>query len=145
MTCWSGPSTAFETKLLQPLGNYALEQLRQRFLFSLTAPADMTKSARVAFQMAFETEIGAVLAKMIPLPASVMGSNVCERRRFGDVDKDMRLHRFLVGPALDALEETPDMPAPYMDLIRRYATADYPRYRVCALAAALCLAAFLAP
>lgn len=143
MTCWNGTSTAFEIRLLKPFDDYALEQLRLRFLYSLTSPADQKKSARVLLQMAFETEIGAAIAKMIALPASVPESNVCERRRFGDVDKDMQLHRFLVGPALDALEETPNMPAPYMDLIRRYATTDYPRYRVCALAAALCLATFL--
>lgn len=143
MTCWNETSTAFELRLLKPFDDYALEQLRQRFLFSLTSPADMKKSARALFQMAYETEVGVVLAKMIPLPASVPESNVCERRRFRDIDKDMQLHRFLVVPALDALEETPNMPAPYMDLIRRYATADYPRYRVCALAAALCLATFL--
>lgn len=143
MTCWNGTSTAFEVRLQTPFDDYALEQLRQRFLFTLTTAAGAKKSARVLFQMAYETEIGAVLAKMIPLPVSVPASNVCERRRFIDIDKDMQLYRFLVGPALDALEETPNMPAPYMDLVRRYATANYPRYRVCALAAALCLATFL--
>jgi hypothetical protein len=143
MTCWNGPSSAFETRLLKPLSDYALEQLRLRFMYTLTSPASQMKSARVLFQMAFETEIRAVLVKLIELPASVPESTVCERRRFGDVDKDMQLQRFLVGPALDALEETPGMPPPYMDLLRRYATSDYPRYRVCALAAALCLATFL--
>jgi hypothetical protein len=143
MTCWSGPSSAFETRLLKPLPNYALEQLRARFMFSLVAPPDQVKAARVLFQMAFETEIRAVLIKMIELPTSVPESTVCERQRFIDVDKSMQLQRFLIGPALDALETTPGMPAPYMDLIRRYATSDYPRYRICALAASLCLATFL--
>lgn len=143
MTCWNGPSSPFEARLLQPFANYALEQLRLRFMFSLTAPADQTKAARVLMQMAFETEIGAVLVKMIELPAGVLESTVCERRRFGDVDRDMQLQRFLVVPALDVIEGTPGMPGPYMDLIRRYATSDYPRYRMCALAAALCLATFL--
>jgi hypothetical protein len=143
VTCWNGPSTAFETRLLTTLPDYALDQLRLRFMFALTAPSNQVKSARVLFQMAYETELSAVLIKMVELPASVPKSTVCERRRFGDVDKDMQLQRFLVGPALDALEITPGMPAPYMDLIRRYATADYPRYRMCALAASLCLATFL--
>lgn len=143
MTCWNGTSSAFEVRLLAPFTNYALEQLRLRFMFALVAPSNPKKAARVLFQMPYETEIGAVLTKMIPLPASISESNVCERRRFVDIDKDVQLHRFLVGPALDALEETPNMPAPYMDLIRRYATSDYPRYRVSALAGALCLATFL--
>ncbi len=143
MTCWNGTSSAFEVRLLKSFDNYALEQLRLRFMYALTAPADVKKSARVLFQMAYETEIGAVLTKMVALPTSVLESIVCERRHFIDIDKDMQLHRFLVGPALDALEETPNMPPPYMDLIRRYATNDYPRYRVCALAVSLCLATFL--
>lgn len=143
MTCWNGTSTAFETRLLTPLPTYALEQFRQRFLYSLTAPFVATKAARVLLQTAFETEIGAALAKLITLPASVPESIVCERRHFIDIDKDMQLQRFLVGPAFDALELTPNMPAPYMDLVRRYATSDYPRYRVCAFSAAVCLATFL--
>jgi hypothetical protein len=144
MTCWDGSSpSAFEVRLLKPFDDYVLEQFRLRFLFSLTSPSSGVKSARVLMQMAFETEIGTVLGKMIPLPVSVPETTVCERRRFNDIDKDMQLQRFLVGPALDALETTPGMPSPYMDLIRRYATSDYPRYRVCALAASLCLATFL--
>lgn len=143
MTCWSGPSTPFETRLLKPLPAYALEQLRTRFLYQLTNPYAPVKSARVLFQVAYETEIGAVLTKMIPQPPSVPESTVCERQRFGDIDQAMQLQRYLVGPAFDELEGTPNMPAPYMDLLRRYASADYPRYRVSALATSLCLATFL--
>jgi len=143
MTCWNGPASTFELRLLKPLPTYALEQLRLRFMFALVSPADQTKAARVAFQMAFETEIKAVLIKMVSLPASVPESVVCERRHFVDIDRDMHAQRFLVGPALDELETTPNMPSPYMDLLRRYASTDYPRYRMCALAAALCLATFL--
>lgn len=141
--CWIGLPSPFELQLLTPLPTYALEQLRQRFLYALTTTHDPVKSARVLFQMAFETEIRTVLVKMISLPASVPESKVCERRHFIDVDADMQSYRFLVGPALDELGAVPAMPEPYMDLLRRYASADYARYRMCSVAAALSLAAFL--
>lgn len=122
------------------MANYPLEQLRQRFMFALTANHDLVKSARVLFQMAFETEINAILVKMIALPASVPESTVCERRHFIDIDNDMKLQRYLVGPAIDSMETIPGIPVPYVDFIRRYANASYARYRMCALAAAICLA-----
>lgn len=143
VTCWSGPSSPFELRLMETLPTYALEQLRQRFLYSLTSPFDQTKSTRVLFQMAFETEIGVVLRKMIPLPASVPESTVCERRHFIDIDQSMQLQKFLIAPAFDELQTAPNLPEPYMDLLRRYASTEYPRYRTCSIAAALCLAAFL--
>ena len=109
-------------------------------MFALTTNHDLVKSARVLFQMAFETEINTVLVKLIALPASVPESMVCERRRFLDVDNDMRLQRYLVGPAIDSMETVPGIPTPYVDFLRRYVNASYARYRMCALAAAICLA-----
>ncbi len=139
-TCWNGPSSPFETKLIAPFETYALEQLRQRFLFAVTTNHDPVKSARVVLQMAFETEIGAILTKQIATPAGFMDSNVCERRHYIDVDQDMGLQRYLIGPALNDLATTPNMPASYVDFLTRYLTADYPRYRMSAIAAILCVA-----
>lgn len=138
--CWIGLSTPFEALLQQPMATYALEQLRQRFMFSLTTTHDQVRGARVMLQMAFETEIGAILVKLINLPPGVIESNVCERRRFLEIDRDMRLNRYLVGPALDSLSTIPNVPEPYVNFLRFYAIAQYPRYRTCALAATLCLA-----
>ena len=138
--CWIGYPTAFESKLLEPMATYALEQFRQRFLFMLTSTHDGVRSARVIFQMAFETEISAVLVKMIDVPEGVLESKVCERRRFLEIDRDVRLQRYLVGPMLNELAANPVIPVPYVELIERYVTTDYPRYRICALAAAVCLA-----
>jgi hypothetical protein len=138
--CWIGISTPFEAALQQPMATYALEQLRQRFLFSLTTTHDLVRGARVALQMAFETEIGAILYKLIDLPPGVLESNVCERRRFLEIDGDMRLNRYLIKPALDSLSTIQTIPEPYVNFLRFYAIAQYPRYRTCTLAAALCLA-----
>lgn len=140
VACWEGTPSPFEVSLLQPMANYPLEQLRQRFMFALTTNHDLVKSARVLFQMAFETEINTILVKLIALPASVPESMVCERRRFLDVDNDMRLQRYLVGPAIDSMETVPGIPTPYVDFLRRYVNTSYARYRMCALAAAICLA-----
>jgi hypothetical protein len=139
-TCWNGTASLFEKQLLLPLPSYPLEQLRQRFLYAVVDPNDLKKGARIVFQMAFETELNAVLNKLITLPADVPESNVCERRRFLDIDGSMRLQRYLIGPAIDALGEIPTIPLPYVELIRLYAMAPYPRYRTCALAATVCLA-----
>lgn len=139
-TCWNGAPSAFESRMLQPLPTYALESLRLRFMFSAVENASSIKGARSTLQMAFETEMRVALVKMIELSAGVLESKVCERRRFIDIDRDMQRMRFLIGPALDELANVSTVPTQYVDLIRRFVIADYPRYRVCAIAATLCLA-----
>jgi hypothetical protein len=134
--------TALETQLASPLAPYALEQLRSRFLFFVVDTHDPAQGAFVAAQMAFETEIGAILTKIISASLSVAGTKVPSRRRFLDVDKDIRGYRFLVEPALSALEEL-RAPDPYVNLLRRHLGGDYPRYRMCAIAATLSFAVAL--
>lgn len=145
VTCWSGTPSAFETQLMAVQSSYALEQLRQRLMYAVVSPFDPVKAARAVFQMAYETELSAILSKMVTLPASVPAavSTVCERQSFTDVDASMQLYSFLVAPALTALGNLPNIPQPYVDALARYATSEYPRYRTCALAAVLCLATFL--
>ena len=145
MTCWNGPSSPFELALQAPLPTYPLEQLRQRFLFTLTTDHSVVKGARVLLQMAFETEVGTILVKQITPPAGLADTNVCERRRYIDIDQDMHLQRFLIAPALDDLAQTPNMPTPYVDFLARYVASGLPRYRVSALAGVLCVAKALQP
>jgi hypothetical protein len=139
VTCWNGPSSDFETALLAPFSSYALEQLRQRFLFTLVSDHTPVKAARVLLQMTLETEIGVILVKQVTFPAGVLASNVCERRHYVDIDQDMQLQRYLVAPALDALAQNPRAPLPYVDFIARYTASGFPRYRMSALAVALCI------
>lgn len=143
--CWIGLSSDFESKLMQPFPSYALEQLRARFLHVLTTTHDVKKSARVCFQMAYETEIGTILYKLLTAPADLFKYKVCERRRYIEIDRDMQLQRFLIGPALDEISAIPNMPSPYMDYLTRYLVSDYPRYRMGALATALCVSKVLLP
>ena len=135
--CWSGALSPFELKLLEPLPSYPLEQLRQRFLYAVTGSYDTVMSARAAAQMAFETEIGAALAKLIELPPEVATSRVCPRRTFLAIDADMQRFSFLFGPALDAATFLPDS---YVRLFRQHLGQPYAKYRVCATAALLCAA-----
>lgn len=140
-TCWDGDLSPFEEKLLLPLQDYALEQLRARLMLLVVTPAaPPARAARAVLQMALETELRAVLAKLIEIAPDVATSNVCERRRYLQIDIDMRTHRYLIGPAFTALAKVPDVPRPYAELVQRYGRSAYPRYRVAALAAALCLA-----
>lgn len=134
--------TVLEAALGVPLAPYGIEQLRARFLFSVVDNRSSVDGALVAAQMAFETEIGVILTKMIAPSPSVPSTVVASRRRFLDVDKDLRANRFLIEPSLDDLEGL-GAPTPYVDLIRRHLAGDYPRYRVCATAALLSLAAAL--
>lgn len=143
--CWLGPSSAFEIRLLQPLPTYAIEQLRQRFLYTLTTTRDPVKSARVLMQMAFETEVGTILFKQLTPPANLETSVVCERRHYIDVDSDVRLQRYLIDPALDDLRKTPNMPESYVNFIVLYLASNYPRYRMSAIATMLCVAKVLQP
>lgn len=133
---------ALETALARILGLYGIEQLRTRFLFSVVDSRSVADGVLVAAQMAVETEIGVVLTKVIMPSPSVPGAVVASRRRFLDVDKDLRANRFLIEPALDDLTRL-GAPEPYVGLFRRHLASDYPRYRVCATAAVLSLAAAL--
>jgi hypothetical protein len=143
--CWTGTPSAFEQRLLEPFPTYALEQLRQRFLFTLTTTHAFVKSARVLLQMAFETEVASILTKQINLAAGVLWSRVCERRRYIDIDQDMHKQRYLIAPALDELAHIPGMPEPYVDFLIRYLASDYPRYRMSALSGVVCVAKVLQP
>ena len=133
---------ALEIALARPLALYGIEQLRTRFLFSVVGNRSLLEGALVAAQMALETEIGVMLTKVITPSPSVPGSIVTSRRRFLDVDKDLRANRFLIEPALDDLIDLL-APEPYVEFLRRHLASDYPRYRVCATAAVLSLAAAL--
>lgn len=134
--------TALEIVLGFSLVPYGLEQLRTRFLFSVVDSRSAREGALVAAQMAFETEIGVILTKMIAPSPSVSSTVVASRRRFLDVDMDLRANKFLVEPALDDLRGL-GAPDPYVGLLRRHLSSDYPRYRVCATAATLSFAAAL--
>jgi len=137
--CWNGPPSAFEQNLLEPLPIYALEQLRTRFLHTVMSPHDPRKAARRVFQMAFETEIGVSAAKLITILPEEKSAVVCEARRYLDVDTDMRTFSFLIDPAVDAVERAGFLPLSYVNLLRAHLATPYPRYRVCALAALLCV------
>jgi hypothetical protein len=139
--CWSGDLSPFELRLLRPLPMYALEQLRTRFLHVVTTTHEPVKSARATLQMAYDTEIGATLTKLITVAPDVFSSRVCERRRFLEIDADMRVFKFLWAPALDVIREDGFVPLQYVELLERHFVSEYPRYRVSAIAALLCLAA----
>jgi hypothetical protein len=139
--CWVGASSAFETRLLTPVPIYPLEQLRQRFLYAVVDPHDIRQGARVVLQMAFEVDTASFLNKLIDVPPDVPRSKVCARRTYLAIDGDMRMQRYLIGPAIDALADIPNVPIAYIDLLRDYAMAPYARYRTCALAATVCLSA----
>lgn len=138
--CWNGSPSAFETRLLHALPQYAIDQLRLRMLHALTETHEHVKSARVMLQMACETELRVVLVKTMRLMNDVMASNVCGRRRYVEVDAEMRAHRYLVQPAIAELKDLPTIPRPYVNLIVRYLDSRYPKYRVSALASTVCLA-----
>src|SRR5678815_4074153 len=131
-----------EIALDRPLTPYGIEQLRTRFLFSVVDSRNAAEGAVVAAQMAIETETGVNLTKMTAPSPSVPGTMVASRRRFLDVDLDLRANKFLIEPAFDDLLGL-GAPEPYVGLLRRHLSGDYPRYRVCATAAVLSLAAAL--
>lgn len=139
VTCWYGPSSTLELQVLTAIPSYPLEQLRQRLLFALTTSKLPTTSARVLIQMILDTEIGVALQKIVSFPPDTEDVVVCERRRYIDVDSDMRVQSYLVNPALTALATYTKIPVQYVNLVSLYANADYPRYRVSALAATVCM------
>lgn len=143
--CWIGLPSPFETRLLRPLSTYAIDQLRARLLFVVVDDHDAVKGARALLQMVCEAELKAVLVKVMTLTNDVLTSKVCGRRKFVEVDADMRSHGYLVAPAVAELKALPDMPRPYVDLVTRYLKSHYPKYRVAAMAMVVCLAAAVSP
>jgi hypothetical protein len=139
-TCWYGPSSPFELQLQKALPFYAIEQLRLRLFYAVTTSHDPVTGARVILQMAYDTEISTILVKQIQTPAQFQDSVICERRHYIDVDNDMQLQSFLIGPAMSDLEAIPNMPRPYVEFLTLYLTSPYPRYRVSALANVICVA-----
>lgn len=142
--CWIGIPTPIETKLATPFNSPVLELLRATFIRSVVSVPDAAQGARAILQMSFETEVGTILVKLVDLVPGVLSSTVCPRRHFLDVDLAVRANRHLLEPALAALgglaSPVPDV---YVQFIRRHLAADYARYRVCAVAALLVLAAAL--
>ena len=139
--CWIGAPSAFEEKLLASLPLFPLEQLRRRFIYAATNTHEPVQSARAILQMAFDTEIGVSLEKVISFPPDALTSNVCPRRRFLEIDADLQQFSFLIGPAVAAVESAAFLPQPYVDLLRIHLGSNYARYRVAAVSALLCFAA----
>lgn len=139
--CWAGLLSHFELKLLQPFPIYALEQLRARFLFTVTTTHNLVQAARRTFQMAFETEIGVAIQKVVNILPDQQSSLVCPARRYLEIDGDMAAFSFLYEPALDIIESNGFLPVYYVNLFRTHLKSPYARYRVCALAALLCVSA----
>lgn len=138
-SCWYGYPTEFEQRLVEPLPLYALDQLRRRFLFSLTTTHDVTQSARVMLQMAYQTEIGVAIRTLVPTTVDVMTANVCERRSFIDVNNDLDTYAFLVEAGVQNAARAGFLPASYMQMFEAYIAQPYAKYRVCAVAALLCV------
>lgn len=139
--CWAGSLSRFELKLLHRFPVYALEQLRTRFLYAVTTTHDSLVGARAIAQMAFETEIGTAIAKVVSLPPDVFTSNLCERRTYLEIDADMELFNFLLNPALVGVLDSGFLPESYVRLFKTHLSRPYAKYRMCAIAALLCMSA----
>lgn len=139
--CWAGLLSHFELKLLRTLPIYALEQLRARFLHTVTTSSDSRQAARRVFQMAFETEIGVAIAKIVSILPDQRDALVCPARRYLEIDGDMAPFSFLYAPALDVIEQNGFLPLYYVNLFRAHIGSPYARYRMCGVAALLCATA----
>lgn len=138
--CWSGVGpTSFELRMAKAFSIYALEQLRVRLFHASTTTHDTVKSVRAVFQMAYETEIGAAITKLVRIPPEVVASLVCERRRYLEIDADMKKYYFLIDPAFAAVNSIQMVPTEYLTLLKSHVTSAYARYRVCALSAFVCM------
>ena len=88
--CWQGTLTAFEQLLLQPLPLNDVDLLRGRLLNASTKSRADSPSARSVVQMAFDTEIGIVLRRLVVIANEVFSSHICERRNYTDIDSDLK-------------------------------------------------------
>jgi hypothetical protein len=135
------PTTPLETALLQPFTDDALEALRSRLFYAVTSDHVDAESARAIVQMAYETEVGASLTRVVAIAPGIAEELVPTRRRFLSIDADMVSFAFLYDPALAALRSLEVLPTPYVVFLESYVRATTPRYRMCGLSALLCFAA----
>lgn len=140
--CWHGALTAFESLLGQTLPLPQVDLLRTRVLYAATTTKEINASVRAVVQMAFETEIKVVLQRLTVIANEVFTSRVCERRRFIEIDSELKSFRFVIEAALAELQDSGRIPLPYLQLYQRYIYSKQPRYRVCGLAALVCLVAY---
>lgn len=140
--CWDGSTpTEFEDVLLLPFTTPDLERLRTLLLQFAVSELNQVKAARAVLQMAFETEIAAVISDYVPITDAVKQSLVCPRRKFLDIDKDLNQSRRIYSTSLDALKVAGVLPDEYLRLFSRHIDNNQPKYRVSALCALVCYAA----
>lgn len=138
--CWDSTNTAFETLLLSPFQTASLEQLRAMTLQFSVSQVAANKAARAVLQMAFETELSAVIADYVPTSDDVIQSLLCTRRKYLDIDQDLKSVAFLIDPALQALKSAGVLPDEYLRLFNSHINNTQPKYRVCAICALVCYA-----
>ena len=135
------PATPLETALATVFPDYALESLRARFLHVVTSDHAPAASARAAVQMAYETELRTPLRRTIDISPGIADELVGTRLRFLEISNAMTSFTFLSAPAMTAITDLAILPAHYVRFLESYLQAPSPKYRMCALAVALCFAA----
>jgi hypothetical protein len=137
----NNPSTVLELKLRQDFPGYNLNTLRKLFLQYLTSDRDPIKSYRVAVQMAYDTELACVMRGFAPPVALVLSVVVDTRRRYLDVDNDLKTTRFLFGAAVQEAVAAKLLTPPYATLIQGRMQSVFVKTRVNAVATLLVIVA----
>ena len=139
-TCWD-PATAtisaLETKIYSPFANSELNSFREIFLQALTNPREPKRATRVAIQLTQGTELS-VLLTGIPILQDVLESNMCTRRRYFDIDAEMKAYSVPLDTAIRLKVLSPA----YAAILDAKLKSPAPRIRVCAMAIFLVLCAW---
>ena len=148
-TCWdptdpaklaASPITVIETKIGKPLPTLSLDTLRRYFLQSVVSDRDSLKGARVTVQLGFVTTLQVLLSSVL-VPPNVVESNVCTRRKYMDIDKDMKARNYLYDNAVTDAIARGVISATYGRTISNDLNGSSPRTRVAAIAVLLILSA----
>lgn len=142
--CWDpslAPPIPFEQRLLVALPAPSLDLLRLHLLQAATETRDPVKGARTVVQLAFETELRVYLNEVIVVPEAVLDARVCERRRYLEIDGDMRRVAYLYERGIGEAIAHQVVSRAYADGVRvKLLSGKDPRTRMSALAVLLCLA-----
>lgn len=137
----NNPSTVLELKLRQDFPGYNLNTLRKLFLQYLTSDRDPIKSYRVAVQMAYDTELACVTRGFAPPVVLVLSVVIDTRRRYLDVDNDLKTARFLFTVAIQEALAAKLLTPPYATLIQSRLQSPFVKTRINALATLLVVVA----
>lgn len=138
--CWNGTLSAFEISILTPFSLPGLENTRSLLVQNFVDNSNNQHAARAILQSAFDTEVSSLIAEYIPVTKEILSANICNKRKYIDVDTLTKTSNFYYAQALNELFNAGVIPNEYTTIFDRYIKSESAKYRISAVSAMICYA-----